>query len=175
MSTPDLVILGVLLVSMIVSLFRGFVREVFSLLVWIAAGFCALQAAGPLAEQMDGWIEMPSARLVVAFVGVFVLVLVVGGLVNYLLGKLVASTGLSGTDRLFGALFGALRGMAIVLAAVIIARFTPFPDDPWWQESRLLPEFERLAAVAVAQFPESLQTHVPAQTDVSVEAEPESE
>ncbi|TVQ29796.1 MAG: CvpA family protein [Wenzhouxiangella sp.] len=169
MSTPDLVILGILLVSMIVSLFRGFIREVFSLLVWIAAVYCALQAAGPLAEQMDGWIEMPSARLVVAFVGVFVLVLVVGALVNYLLGKLVASTGLSGTDRLFGALFGALRGLAIVLAAVIIARFTPFPEDPWWQESRLLPEFERLAIWAVAQFPESLQAHVP------VEAEPESD
>ncbi len=174
MSTPDLVILGVLLVSTIVSLFRGFIREVFSLLVWIAAGFCALQAAGPLAEQMGGLIEMPSARLVVAFVGVFVLVLVVGALINYLLGKLIASTGLGATDRLFGALFGALRGLAIVLAAVIIARFTPFPDDPWWQESRLLPEFERLAFWVVTQFPESMQEHVPEVGTVSAEADVES-
>lgn len=175
MSTPDLVILGIVLVSMIVSLFRGFIREVFSLLVWMAAVYCALQASGPLAEQMDGWIEMPSARLVVAFVGVFVLVLVVGALVNYLLGKLIASTGLSGTDRLLGAVFGALRGLAIVLAAVIIARFTPFPDDPWWHESSLLPEFERLAIWAVAQFPESLQAHVPVTAELPAEAELESD
>ncbi len=161
MNGADLAILAVALVSMVVSLFRGFVREAFSLLVWIAAGYLALRASGPLAMEMSPWIEMPSVRLIVAFVGVFVLVLVVGGLLNYLLGKLVVSTGLSGTDRLLGGLFGLLRGAAIVLVAVIIARFTPFPSDPWWQESELLPRFEHLAARAVAQFPETLQAQIP--------------
>jgi len=123
--------------------------------------FIALRASGPLALRMEPWIEIPSARVIVAFVGVFVLVLIVGGLCTYLLGKLVVSTGLSGTDRLVGALFGALRGLAIVIVAVIIARFTPFPGDPWWQQSRLLPEFERLATWAVDQFPESLRNHLP--------------
>jgi membrane protein required for colicin V production len=162
MSGADVAILGVCLVSMLVSLFRGFLREAFSLLIWVVAVYAALQASGPLALQMDPWIEMPSVRIIIAFVGVFVLVLVVGAMLNYLLGRLISSTGLSGTDRLFGALFGALRGVAIVMAAVIIARFTPFPEDPWWQESRLLPEFERLAIWAVHQFPESVQEHVPA-------------
>jgi membrane protein required for colicin V production len=171
MNGADLVILGVCLVSMLVSLFRGFIREAFSLFVWVAAVYAALYASGPLALSMDPWIEMPSVRLIVAFVGVFVLVLIVGAMLNYLLGKLVAGTGLSGTDRLFGALFGTLRGVAIVIVAVIIARFTPFPEDPWWQESRLLPEFERLAAWAVAQFPESLQDHVPATAEIEVESE----
>jgi membrane protein required for colicin V production len=166
MNGADLAILGICLVSILVSLFRGFIREAFSLFVWVAAVYAALYTAGGLSERMAPWIEMPSARLIIAFVGVFVLVLVVGGLLNYLLGKLVSSTGLSGTDRLFGALFGALRGLAIVIVAVIIARFTPFPEDPWWQESRLLPEFERLAAWAVAQFPENLQAHVPAESQV---------
>jgi membrane protein required for colicin V production len=166
MNGADLAILGILAVSILVSLFRGFIREAFSLFVWVAAVYAALYASGALSERMAPWIEMPSARLIIAFVGVFVLVLVLGGLLNYLLGKLVSSTGLSGTDRLFGALFGALRGLAIVIVAVIIARFTPFPGDPWWQESRLLPEFERLAAWSVAQFPESVQAHVPADTEV---------
>ncbi len=160
MATADLAILAVLLVSTLVSLFRGFLREVFSLLVWIAAIYAALHASGMLALRMEPWIEQPSARLVIAFVGVFVLVLIVGGLINYLLGKLISSTGLSGTDRMFGALFGAVRGLAIVSVAVIIARLTPFPEDPWWQESRLLPEFERLAIWAVAQFPDSIQAHL---------------
>lgn len=144
---------------MLVSLFRGFIREVFSLLVWLAAVYAGLMAANPLAERMQPWIEMPSIRVIIAFAGVFVLVLIVGGLVNYLLGKLVAGTGLSGTDRLVGALFGALRGVAIVLVAVIIARLTPFPEDPWWQESRLLPEFERLAVAVVQYFPESVREY----------------
>jgi len=161
MNGADLAILAIALISMLVSLFRGFVREAFSLLVWIAAGYLALRASGPLALEMSPWIEMPSVRLIVAFVGVFVTVLIVGGLCNFLLGKLVSSTGLSGTDRLLGALFGVLRGAAIVLAAVIVARFTPFPNDPWWQSSQLLPQFERTAIWAVSQFPESLQSQIP--------------
>lgn len=169
MNGADLAILGICLVSIIVSLFRGFIREAFSLLVWVAAIYAALYSSGMLAERLVPWIEMPSARLIIAFVGVFVLVLVVGGLVNYLLGKLVASTGLSGTDRLFGALFGAVRGLAIVLVAVIIARFTPFPGDPWWQESRLLPEMERLAEWAVARFPDTVSEHLPTEAEMESE------
>jgi membrane protein required for colicin V production len=161
MNGADLAILAIGLISMLVSLFRGFVREAFSLLVWIAAGYIALRASGPLALEMSPWIEIPSVRVIVAFVGVFLTVLVVGALCNYLLGKLVSSTGLSGTDRLLGAIFGVLRGAAIVLVAVIVARFTPFPNDPWWQQSRLLPEFERIAIWAVSQFPESLQSQIP--------------
>ncbi len=169
MNSADIAILVICGLSMLVSLFRGFIREVFSLLVWVVAVYAGLMAANPLAEQMNPWIEMPSVRLIIAFVGVFVLVLIVGGLINYLLGKLVAGTGLSGTDRMFGALFGALRGVAIVLVAVIIARMTPFPDDPWWQESRLLPEFERLAVAVVQQFPESVREHVPPDSGAEVD------
>jgi len=169
MNGADLAILAIGLISMLVSLFRGFVREAFSLLVWIAAGYLALRASGPLALEMSPWIEMPSVRLIVAFVGVFVVVLILGGLCNFLLGKLVSSTGLSGTDRLLGALFGLLRGGAIVLAAVIVARFTPFPNDPWWQGSQLLPHFEQTAVWAVRQFPESLQSQIP-ETAPSIDA-----
>lgn len=161
MSTADLVILAICGLSMVVSLFRGFVREAFSLVVWFLAVYAGLLATEPFADRLMPWIEVPSVRIVIAFVGVFVLVLVVGGLINYLLGKLVAGTGLSGTDRMVGALFGALRGAAIVLVAVILSRFTPFPEDPWWRESRLLPEFERLAIVAVRYFPETVQEYVP--------------
>jgi len=171
MNGADLAILAIALISMLVSLFRGFVREAFSLLVWIAAGYLALRASGPLSIEMSPWIEMPSVRLIIAFVGVFVTVLIVGGLCNFLLGKLVDSTGLSGTDRLFGALFGLLRGGAIVLVAVIVARFTPFPNDPWWQSSQLLPQFERTAVWAVQQFPQSLQSQIPATPPDPVSAE----
>ncbi len=169
MSVADYAILGICLVSMLVSLFRGFIREAFSLLVWVAAAYAALQAAGPLSMRLDDLIEVPSVRVIVAFVGVFVLVLVVGGLVNYLLGKLVAGTGLTGTDRLLGGLFGALRGVAIVTVGVIVATFTPFVEDPWWQESTLLPEFERLGTWLVGFFPESIQAYLPVESATETE------
>jgi len=165
MNAVDLAIIGVCAISMLVSLFRGFVREVFSVIVWLAALFAALHASSPLAERIAPWIDVPSVRVIAAFSGVFVLVLIIGGLINYLLGKLVESTGLGGTDRMLGALFGLVRGVAIVLAAVLIARFTPFPNDPWWQQSSLLPSFERLAAVTVRRLPEQWRGHMP-QNDV---------
>lgn len=169
MNWADYAIVGIVLVSTLVSLFRGFVREVFSLLVWVAAGYAALQAAGPLAVRLENTVDVPSVRVIIAFVGVFVLVLAVGGLINYLLGKLVANTGLSGSDRLAGALFGALRGLAMVLAAVIIAGFTPFVKDPWWENSLLLPEMERLSRHVVEYFPESIQAYLP--EEITEEAE----
>lgn len=172
MNWADYTILGIILVSVVVSLFRGFIREVFSLLVWIAAVYAALQAAGPLATRLEGVIEVPSVRVIIAFVGIFVVVLAVGGLINYLLGRLVDSTGLGGSDRLFGALFGALRGLAIVLAAVIIGGFTPFVKDPWWQQSMLLPEMERMATWLVEFFPESIQEYLPEDvTEKTMEAD----
>lgn len=170
MTAADYVILGICLVSIVVSLFRGFIKEVFSLLVWIAAVYAALQASGAISLQLEGVIETPSVRVIVAFVGVFVLVLIVGGLLNYLLGRMVVSTGLSGTDRMFGALFGAFRGVAIVVAAVIVASLTPVVEDPWWQRSVLLPEFERLGHWLVGHFPESIQSHVPIEESLEAES-----
>lgn len=157
MSGVDLAILGILAVSVIVSLFRGLIKEVFSILVWVAAFFAASQFSGPLAEGLEAYIELPSARMILAFVAVFLLVLVVGGLLNYLVGKIVEHTGLSATDRLFGSLFGLMRGLVIVMVAVVLARFTPFPQDPWWQDSRLLPQFEQMADWAGQFLPQAMQ------------------
>ena len=157
MNGADLVILGILLVSIIVSLVRGFIKEVFSILVWAAAIFAAFQVAGPLAGALEPIIDLPSARIIVAFAAVFILVLVVGGLIGFLVGKMVEKTGLSPTDRLFGGLFGLARGLVIVVLAVLLLRVTPFAQDPWWHESRLLPTFDAMAEQARAWLPESVR------------------
>ncbi|MEX0916408.1 MAG: CvpA family protein [Wenzhouxiangellaceae bacterium] len=157
MNGADLAILGILLVSIVVSLIRGFIKEVFSILVWVAAIFAAFQVAGPFAEALEPIVDLPSARFILAFAAVFVLVLVIGGLISFLVGKMVEKTGLSPTDRLFGAVFGLARGLAIVVLAVLLMRITPFAEDPWWHESRLLPTFEAMAEQARAWLPESVR------------------
>jgi membrane protein required for colicin V production len=157
MNGADVAILAVLAVSVIVSLFRGFIKEVFSILVWVAAVFAAFQVATPLAGSLAPFIELPSARVIVAFAAVFLLVLVVGGLIGFLVGKMVEKTGLSPTDRLFGMLFGLGRGLVIVVVAVMLLRATPFAEDPWWRESRLMPTFEMLAERAHAYLPEGVR------------------
>jgi membrane protein required for colicin V production len=153
----DWVILGILGLSVLVSLFRGFVREAFSLATWVAAGFLAFRFSDPMALRLETWVDTPSVRLISAFLLVFIGVLIIGSLLGVLVGQMVKHTGLSGTDRLLGALFGLARGLAIVVMAVVLAGVTPFPDDPWWEESRLLPYFETMADQVVSQLPPGLK------------------
>jgi len=165
MNIADLLILVVLAVSLLVSLFRGLIREVFSILIWVVAVFAAFRLADPLSRSLEAMIELPSARVILAFSAVFVLVLIVGGLVAFLVSKLVDSTGLTSTDRLLGGVFGLARGVLIVVVAVMLARLTPFPADPWWRESRLLPPFEVMANGALAWLPEPLRELLDGQTE----------
>lgn len=168
MTWPDYLILATIGISLLVGVLRGFIKEVFSLVVWAAAFVVAYRFAGDVAVVMEEQVSVPSARTAIGFVGLFILVLVVGGLANYLLGRLVESTGLSGTDRLLGGFFGVARGVAIVVAAVLVAGFTPLPADPWWKESKLIRSFMPLVTWSAGFLPAAAAEHLdfePAQLD----------
>lgn len=156
MNWADWVILGLIGLSVIVSLWRGFIKEAFSLAVWVVAFWLAFLFAEPAAGFFTRWVGLPSARIILAFALIFLAALIVGGLLNFLIGKLVEKTGLSGTDRVLGVVFGAARGLLIVTLVVMLAGLTPFPRDPWWHESRLLPHFEELSLWAADFLPEAL-------------------
>ena len=162
---PDYTILAVIAISVVVGALRGFVMEAFSLLVWVAAFAVAYYFAGDVATLMEASVSLPSARIAMGFTGLFISVLLVGGLINYLLGRLVESTGLSGTDRLLGGLFGAARGLALVLIMLIVAGFTPLPADPWWQESRTIARLMPLVDWAASYLPDSIAEHLDFEPD----------
>ena len=160
MSWPDYAILGIILISLLVGALRGFIKEVFSLAVWTAAFFIAYQYAGDVAGLMETHVSLPSARTAMGFTGLFVAVLLVGGLLTYLLGRLVQSTGLSGTDRLLGGVFGAARGMVLVIAVLLVAGFTPIPGDPWWKESVAIQRMMPFVDWGITFLPESAREHI---------------
>jgi membrane protein required for colicin V production len=109
---------------------------------------------------MEGSVSLPSARTAMGFTGLFIAVLLVGGLINYLLGRLVETTGLSGTDRLLGGVFGAVRGLALVLVVLLVAGLTPLPADPWWQGSRTIARLMPLVERVASYLPESITEHL---------------
>ena len=160
MNWPDYAILAIVAISILVGALRGFIREVFSLLVWAAAFLVAYYFAGDVAALMEGAVTLPSARIAMGFTGLFISVLLVGGLINYLLGRLVETTGLSGTDRLLGGVFGAARGLALVLVLLLVAGLTPLPADPWWQESRTIARLMPLVDWAASFLPESISEYL---------------
>jgi len=141
----DVVILALIALSAILSLFRGFVREAVALATWLVALWVAMAFYEDLATILSQWISTPSAQKVTAFAVLFVCVLLLGAIVNFLAGKLVDKTGLTGTDKLLGIVFGVARGGVIVAILVLLAGLTPVPQDPWWQDSQFIGYFEELA------------------------------
>ena len=151
----DYIIIGIIALSSVISLIRGFVREALSLAVWILAFFVAWTFFRDLAPHLV-WFSLPSVRLGLALAILFLVTLMVGGLVNYLIGQLVEKTGLTGTDRLIGMLFGAARGVLLVTLLILLAGLTPFPEDPWWKSSQLISYFQELAVWLKTLLPEDL-------------------
>ncbi|MCB1870261.1 MAG: CvpA family protein [Gammaproteobacteria bacterium] len=151
----DYIIIGIIGLSALISLLRGFMREALSLAVWVLAFWVAWTFFRDLAQHLD-WFSLPSVRLGVALALLFLVTLMVGGLVTYLIGQLVEKTGLTGTDRLIGMLFGAVRGILLVTLLIFLAGLTPLPEDPWWTSSKLIGFFQELAVWLKTLLPEDL-------------------
>lgn len=146
MNWIDYGIIGLLGLSIMVGLWRGLVSEVLALVIWIAAFWVAWWFGPALAEHFEHVIELPSARIILAYGICFVAVLILGALLRFVVSRLIEGTGLSGTDRLLGMLFGFARGVLLVTLLVFLLGFTAFTRDPWWQQSVLLPHFQQAAA-----------------------------
>ncbi|HEX5340431.1 MAG TPA: CvpA family protein [Gammaproteobacteria bacterium] len=144
MSWIDYLILGIIVVSTLVSLFRGFLRETVSLLAWVIGFWLALRFARDLGG-LFGFVHNPSVRVVIGFILIFIVVLMFGATANFFVGKLLKKSGASMADRVLGGLFGLLRGAVIVVVLTLVAGFTMLPRGPTWRNSVLAPYAETLA------------------------------
>lgn len=160
MNGVDWVILGILGLSILVGLWRGLIAELLSLAIWIAAFWVAATFGPAVAAQFEHAISMPMARIALGYGLCFIGVLIVGALVRFVMRRLISSTGLSGIDRLFGMLFGFVRGALLVTLLVFLVGLTTFTREPWWQQSALLPQFQGLAAWLGQNVPASVSDHL---------------
>ena len=134
----DIVILIITVLSSAFGLWRGLIKEVLSLLTWIAALLVSRVYSEPLAGLMTGVIENDGIRYVSAFAILFVIVMMFGTFLNFLMSKLLNATGLKLADRLLGAGFGVARGVIIVLVIMFIASMF-VSETELWQQSQLVP------------------------------------
>jgi len=141
----DFVVIGIVLVSCLISIARGFIKESISLMTWVVAIWIAMRFYLPLSDLLVNWINTPSARNITAFAVLFVVTLLMGSLLNFLVNGVVKRAGLSGFNRLVGVLFGFARGILVIGLLVLMSRHTSITNDPWWNESALLSHFSPIA------------------------------
>ena len=142
MNEADWVILAVLGISGLLSLWRGFVKEAISLIFWVTAFILSLQLRVQFSTLMPASIESESVREMLSFIVIFFGTLIVGGLTNRIISSLLKFSGMGGTDRFLGMVFGIFRGSVLVTAALIV--LPPFFDleqQGWWRSSILIPKF----------------------------------
>jgi Uncharacterized membrane protein, required for colicin V production len=139
----DLIILATILLSALISLARGLVKELLSITTWIMATWLAIKFNSNLSSAIGNYLDDPTVCQITGFVLVLISVLLLGTIVNYLVSLLVTSTGLSKTDRVLGTFFGTLRGALLVTISLLLTSYTSFTNEKWWQESILIPYFEQ--------------------------------
>ncbi|WP_379865123.1 CvpA family protein [Marinobacter sp. M5B] len=140
----DWVIIALITVSTLISLKRGFVKEALSLITWVGAFILARTFHPQMQSLLESTVETPLVRLVAAFAILFFGTLIVGAIINNMIGHLVRATGLSATDRVLGMGFGLLRGVVVVIVGIALTRYTPLAQDTWWRASIMI---DRLAVV----------------------------
>jgi membrane protein required for colicin V production len=156
----DYAVLGVIGLSMVVGVFRGFAREVISLIGWVTAAIVASSVATQVAEWVPAAVSSPVARVALAFVIVFLAVIVVSALVGWLLASLIKAAGMGLADRILGAIFGLARGGLVVLVAVMLAGLTMLPKETFWREAVLSGPLEAAVVAAKPLLPAELAQRV---------------
>lgn len=160
MTVFDYVVAGIFLVSVVLSIFRGFVRETLSIAGWVIA-FIVASAYSPFFEQfLPSEVVGETLRFSVAFVLTFLAVLLITALAIMLLTALIKGIGLGFIDRLLGSIFGFLRALIIVTVIVLIAGLTTIPHQSFWQQAIFSRPLETVALQVLPWLPEDLSKRI---------------
>jgi membrane protein required for colicin V production len=157
LNVADFIIAGIVLLSILISLLRGFIREALSLATWLIGVYLAFTLSTPLSEALSGVISSSSTRMVIAFVGIFLSIVILGAILNFFVGKLITVTGLGLIDRLLGVIFGAARGILVIALVLLMIKGSSLTDRSWWRHSQLIPEFAPITLKMEALFPKKAE------------------
>ena len=152
----DISILVILLLSTLIAVVRGFVKEAVSLTTWVAAFFISMSFSPKLVTLLPEFVNPALLRQGVAWFLLFVATMIVGGLISFIVSSMVDKTGLSHTDRALGMLFGLARGVVILCALVLLGAYMELPKTDWWMQAKLLPHFQSLTEWTVSLMPDDI-------------------
>ena len=160
MTWIDYAVIAIVGISILLSIIHGLVREILALVSWVAAFVVAQMYATEAAALMPAALTAPSLRLFAGFLAVFVAVLLVMTLIAIAISALIKTAGLGFADRALGAVFGLVRGLAIVMIAVLLAGLTALPRQTAWRNAMLSEPLVIFANWVKVWLPDDLAKHI---------------
>lgn len=157
----DILALGVVVACVVMSMMRGVVAEVCSLITWVAAFLAAKWFAPTFADIAFQSVEPRALAVVLAFVMLFFGAWLALRLIRSMLTAAVSAVGLGSVNRILGGVFGAVKGILLVTVAVMVCSLTDLPQTEDWQRSYSMPYFESLGQLAMPYL--RAEQHMPPQ------------
>jgi membrane protein required for colicin V production len=154
-TTIDLIVIVIVLASALVALWRGLVRETFSIFEWVASAYAALRLAPVFQPMLVGLIEPPWLAWVAVFLATFLIVLVPLSIMTHRFAEIVKRSEIGAIDRALGFVFGIGRGLVIVgLAYIAYASFVPLESQSATVTgARLFPVIQNSSEVLLSLVP----------------------
>jgi membrane protein required for colicin V production len=160
MTIFDYAALAVIGVSVLISVMRGALREMMAIGSWVGSACLAVYFAPGVATLLPAQLSNPSLRLAAAFAGILLAGLLVFALATLALSQLLRKSGLTGTDRALGALFGLVRAVVILVCLTLLAGLTRLPREPAWRNALSSPLLEALALAVRERLPQALAARI---------------
>ncbi|MBT7951543.1 MAG: CvpA family protein [Gammaproteobacteria bacterium] len=159
MQTVDICILVLLALPAIVGVLYGFLNIVFSIVAWTLASVIAVKFGAYFTPMLASLTETVLLQKVLAFIGVFIISLMILTGIAYFIMKLLGRTGLTGADRILGLFFGFALGGFIVAVIIFMAGFTALPKEQWWRDSIMIEPFQVISDWGHQFLPEDFANH----------------
>lgn len=160
MTVFDYSVLVIVGLSIVISMMRGLVKEVLSIIGWLAALYIAKTYAYQLVPLLPESIPNEALKILAAFVILFLATLLIASLIAITLSTVFSKLGLGWLNRFLGAFFGFARGMLIVCILVFLAGLTSLPKDARWQNAMFSSPIEALITSTLPYLPEYIAKHV---------------
>ena len=135
-TSVDVIIVVLVVLSAIFGFSRGLIKELISLLSWIGAFILAIFVSPKLANWLDPLWAGETMRLIFSFATIFVGVLIVSSFIQFVIGRFLNLVGLGGLDRFLGLVFGLARGLVISTILLVLLREL-LPANTWSLNSKI--------------------------------------
>ncbi|MBB4001009.1 CvpA family protein [Aurantimonas endophytica] len=152
----DAILFAIMLVSALLAMVRGFSREVLSVVAWLVAAAAAFFFYRPLTPYVSEYIASDMVALAVSAALIFLLTLIVVSFITLRIADFIIDSRVGAIDRALGFVFGAIRGLLLVVVAMLFFNWLAPANQPQWiADSRSKPFLDDLGQRLVAALPEN--------------------